>query len=204
MAKGKLFVLSGPSGTGKGTICREVLERNGNIRLSISMTTRKPRTGEEHGVHYFFSDTEAFKNLIAADGFIEYADVYGNFYGTPRAQVEEWLEAGDDVLLEIDVQGALQVKENFPESILLFVLPPSIAVLRERLEGRGTDAADVIDRRMANAAKEIGLLGSYDFMVVNDVLEDAVDQVEAIIRSEHCRLDEETADEVVGRYKEEE
>ncbi len=202
MARGKLFVLSGPSGTGKGSICRELINDNNDIRLSISMTTRQPRTGEEHGVHYFFAEREEFLELIEAGGFIEYADVYGNFYGTPKAQVEQWLEAGDDVLLEIDVQGALQVKKSFPQSILIFVLPPSIEVLRNRLVGRGTDAEDVIDRRMANAANEIGLLGSYDYMVVNDILEDAVAEVGSIIRSEHCKVDEETADDIIGRYKE--
>ena len=166
------------------------------------MTTREPRTGEEHGVHYFFAEVEEFRRLIEADGFIEYADVYGNYYGTPKAQVEQWLAQGDDVLLEIDVQGALQVKENFPQSILIFVLPPSIQVLRDRLVGRGTDAADVIERRMANAVHEIELLDRYDYMVVNDILEVAVTEVESVIRSEHCKVESETADEVIGRYKE--
>ncbi len=202
MARGKLFVLSGPSGTGKGSICRQLLGRNDSIRLSISMTTREPRTGEEHGVHYFFAEVEEFRRLIEADGFIEYADVYGNYYGTPKAQVEQWLAQGDDVLLEIDVQGALQVKENFPQSILIFVLPPSIQVLRDRLVGRGTDAADVIERRMANAVHEIELLDRYDYMVVNDILEVAVTEVESVIRSEHCKVESEIADEVIGRYKE--
>ena len=202
MKKGKLFVLSGPSGTGKGTICRELMEDNDSIRLSISMTTRAPRHGEEHGVHYFFTDKEAFERLIAVDGFIEFADVYGNFYGTPRRQVEDWLEAGDDVLLEIDVQGALQVKTNFPESVLIFILPPSIDILRERLVGRGTDAPDVIERRMANAVNEIELIGRYDYAVVNDVLDEAVRAVEAVMTAERCSVDDEMAAETVGRYKE--
>ena len=139
MSKGKLFVISGPSGTGKGTICKELLSRSDSMRLSISMTTRGPREGEVHGVHYFFAERDEFISLINEGGFIEYADVYGNFYGTPKKQVEAWLDDGDDVLLEIDVQGAIQVKKNYPDSVLIFVLPPSIKVLRERLEGRGTD-----------------------------------------------------------------
>ncbi|MDO4393393.1 MAG: guanylate kinase [Bacillota bacterium] len=203
MVKGKLFVLSGPSGTGKGTICREVLSRNNGIRLSISMTTRTPREGEIHGEHYFFAEREEFISLINEDGFIEYADVYGNFYGTPKKQVEEWLDRGQDVLLEIDVQGAIQVKKNYPDSILLFVLPPSIEVLRERLTGRGTDAADVIERRMASATSEIGLIGEYDYSIVNDVLAEAVESVEAIIKGEHMRLTRETSEAIVRRYKQE-
>ncbi len=202
MAKGKLFVLSGPSGTGKGTICKEVLDRNDDIKLSISMTTRNPREGEVDGVHYIFTDKEAFEKLIDMEGFIEYADVYGNFYGTPKKEVEDWLKNGDDVLLEIDVQGAIQVKENFPDSILLFILPPSIEILRNRLEGRGTDDQDVIERRMANATKEIQLVHKYDYSVVNDKLDEAVSAVESIIKGQRCKLDDETAKEIISRFKE--
>lgn len=203
MSKGKLFVISGPSGTGKGTICKELLSRSGSMRLSISMTTRGPREGEVHGVHYFFAERDEFISLIDEGGFIEYADVYGNFYGTPKKQVEEWLDDGEDVLLEIDVQGAIQVKKNYPDSVLIFILPPSIKVLRERLEGRGTDAADVIERRMAGAAGEISLIGEYDYGVVNDNLEEAVESVEAVIRGEHLKLNEEAAEEIADRYMQE-
>ena len=203
MSKGKLFVISGPSGTGKGTICKELLSRSGSMRISISMTTRGPREGEVHGVHYFFADRDEFISLINEGGFIEYADVYGNFYGTPKKQVEAWLDDGDDVLLEIDVQGAIQVKKNYPDSVLIFVLPPSIKVLRERLEGRGTDSAQVIEKRMDGALGEISLIGEYDYSVVNDNLEEAVEAVEAVIRVEHLKLTGESAEEIAGRYRQE-
>ncbi|MBQ0078759.1 MAG: guanylate kinase [Eubacterium sp.] len=200
MAKGKLFVISGPSGTGKGTIINEILKANDDIRLSISMTTRQPREGEQHGVQYFFATREEFEALIAEDGFIEYADVYGNYYGTPKKAVNDWMESGQDVLLEIDVQGAIQVKEKFPEAILLFILPPSLIVLRARLEGRRTDTQEVINKRMANAAKEIALVGHYDYAVVNNKLEVAVEEAVAIIKGQRCKLNEEIAAEIVGRY----
>lgn len=200
MAKGKLFVISGPSGTGKGTIISEILKANDDIKLSISMTTRQPREGEEHGVQYFFATREEFEALIAEDGFIEYADVYGNYYGTPKKAVNEWMEAGQDVLLEIDVQGAIQVKEKFPEAILMFILPPSLIVLRARLEGRRTDTQDVINKRMANAAKEIALVGHYDYAVVNNKLDVAVEEAVAVIKGQRCKLNEEIAAEIVGRY----
>ena len=203
MSKGKLFVISGPSGTGKGTICKELLSRSDSMRLSISMTTRGPREGEVHGVHYFFAERDEFISLINEGGFIEYADVYGNFYGTPKKQVEAWLDDGDDVLLEIDVQGAIQVKKNYPDSVLIFVLPPSIKVIRERLEGRGTDSAQVIEKRMDGALGEISLIGEYYYSVVNDNLEEAVEAVEAVIRVEHLKLTGESAEEIAGRYRQE-
>ena len=151
MNKGRLFVISGPSGTGKGTICKELI-KDDKIRLSVSMTTRNPREGEVHGVSYYFAIKEEFLQIIEAGGFLEYAEVFGNYYGTPKMEVLELLENGIDVLLEIDVQGALQIKEVYPEAVLVFILPPSMEELRARLTGRGTETQDVVERRLGEAA----------------------------------------------------
>ena len=187
--RGRLLVISGPSGTGKGTICGRVLEDLQDIVLSISMTTRQPRNGEAHGVNYYFASVEEFEKTIAADGFLEYARVYENYYGTPRARVMELLDEGIDVLLEIDVQGALQIKKACPQAVLIFIMPPSLEVLRQRIEGRATDSAEVIDRRMREAEAEIALAGEYNYQVVNDDLETAVKEVEDIIRKERTKED---------------
>lgn len=152
--EGILIVVSGFSGAGKGTIMKALLERYDNYALSISATTRNPRPGEEEGKAYFFKTTEEFEKMIAKDELIEYAKYVENYYGTPRAYVEEQLEAGKDVILEIEIQGALKVKEKFPETLLLFVTPPSAAELRRRLEGRGTETQDVIESRLSRAAQE--------------------------------------------------
>lgn len=202
MTKGKLFVISGPSGTGKGTICKYVLDQRTNIRLSVSMTTRDPRQGEVDKVHYHFTDHDAFRNLIEEDGFLEYASVFGNYYGTPRKQVMDWLEEGIDVILEIDVQGALQVKNSYPESILIFILPPSMEELRCRITGRATESEEAISRRLGAAMQEIEAVGKYDYSVVNDELQKAVDSVKAIISAEQCRLNEEDAEFIINKYKE--
>ena len=202
MTKGKLFVISGPSGTGKGTICKEILDADKNIRLSVSMTTRSPRQGEEHGVHYFFATHDEFRELIAGDGFMEYAEVFGNYYGTPKKQVKEWLDQGTSVILEIDVQGALQVKKNFPEGILIFILPPSMEELRNRIIGRGSETEESMARRLGAALEEINNIGQYDYRVVNDDLQEAVSQVQAVISAEQCRVSNEEADAIISRYKE--
>lgn len=184
MNKGRLFVISGPSGTGKGTICKELV-KDDKIRLSVSMTTRSPREGEVHGVSYFFAAKEEFEQKISAGGFLEYAEVFGNYYGTPKMEVLELLDEGIDVLLEIDVQGALQIKDVYPEAVLVFILPPSMEELRSRLSGRGTETQDVIERRLGKAAHEISFAAQYDYAVINDQLDEAVNDVKTVIRAAH-------------------
>lgn len=179
--KGILIVLSGFSGAGKGTLVKQLLKTHDNYALSISMTTRQPREGERDGVEYFFTDPEHFEEKIAANGFIEYASYCGNYYGTPKAYVEEQLEAGKDVILEIEIQGALKVKERFPESLLLFVTPPSAAELERRLVGRGTEAPEVIRKRLARASEESEGIEAYDYIVVNDDLDVCVEEIHSIV-----------------------
>lgn len=183
MNKGILIVLSGFSGAGKGTLVKKLLQTYDNYALSISMTTRQPRTGERDGVEYFFSDKENFEKKIAEDGFIEYAAYCGNYYGTPKAYVEEQLAAGKDVILEIEIQGALKVKEQFPESLLLFVTPPSAAELERRLVGRGTEELDVIQKRLARASEESEGIEAYDYIVVNDNLDVCVEELHSIVNA---------------------
>ena len=185
--RGILIVVSGFSGAGKGTVMKEIMGRYGNYALSISATTRKPRPGEEEGREYFFKTVEEFEKMIAKDQLIEYARYVDNYYGTPRAYVEEQLEAGMDLILEIEIQGALKVKEKFPETLLLFVTPPTAKELRSRLKGRGTETEDVIDFRMNRAKEEAEGMNRYDYLIVNDVLEECVEQVHRIIQGEHRR-----------------
>ena len=185
--EGILIVVSGFSGAGKGTIMKALLERYDNYALSISATTRNPRPGEEEGKAYFFKTTEEFEKMIAKDDLIEYAMYVGNYYGTPKAYVEEQLRAGKDVILEIEIQGALKVKEKFPNTLLLFVTPPSAEELRKRLEGRGTETQEVIDGRMKRAIEEAEYMDQYDYLVVNDELDVCVEEKHHLIQGEHER-----------------
>lgn len=180
--------MSGFSGSGKGTIMKELMTKYADrYALSISATTRKPRPNETDGVEYFFRTKEEFEQMIAEDALIEYAQFVDNYYGTPRAYVEEQLNAGKDVILEIEIQGALQIKKKFPDALLLFVTPPGAEELRNRLVGRGTESMDVIASRLARAVEESEGMDAYDYLVVNDVLEECVEEVNRIIQCEHCR-----------------
>lgn len=199
---GELFIISGPSGAGKGTICKHLLENANNMVLSVSATTRTPREGEVHGESYFFIDKETFITRIEEGGFLEYAEVFDNYYGTPKENVVEKLAQGMDVVLEIDIQGAKKVKETYPEGIFIFILPPSLKELRRRLIGRGTDTMEVIEKRLAKSMDEIREIYSYDYFVVNDDLDIAVAEVEAIVTAEHDRVIDHGA-ELVKMFEEE-
>jgi guanylate kinase len=203
MKKGRLFIISGPSGAGKGTICERVRART-DSEISVSVTTRSPRPDEKAGVSYHFISREDFDEMIENNGLLEYADVFGNKYGTPKQPVIDALYAGRDVLLEIDVQGAMQVKANFPEGIFIFVLPPSPAVLRERIIARGTEGAEGIERRLSEARREVEYLPEYDYVIINDKLGDAVDRTLAVIRAEGLRLTPSLAKELMEQYRKEE
>ena len=186
-SKGLLIILSGPSGAGKDTVLKELLAHNDKVRVSISATTRQPRQGEENGRDYHFISREQFETLIQRDGVLEYAEYCGNFYGTPRAQVEAWLDEGLDVVLEIEVQGAKKVMAKCPEAVSVFILPPSFAVLEKRLRRRATDSEEAVQKRLAAARGEILQAADYDYMVVNDALEDCVSDLEAGLQGEKCR-----------------
>ncbi|MFN4213292.1 MULTISPECIES: guanylate kinase [Exiguobacterium] len=186
--RGLLIVLSGPSGVGKGTVCRVLREEeDNNLQYSVSATTRKPREGEVEGVHYFFKTREQFEDMIEHDQLLEHAEFVGNYYGTPVEWVRETLEGGKDVILEIEVQGAFQVKERFPEAVFLFLAPPSLQELRNRLVGRGTESEEVIKQRLLVAREEIELMDAYDYVVTNDEVEKAIDRIKAIVTAEHCK-----------------
>ena len=201
---GKLFILSGPSGAGKGTICKELLAQTSrdDVQLSVSMTTRNPRNGETEGVSYYFVSKEEFLRKIEAGGLLEHAEVYGNYYGTPKQPVIEKLAAGIDVILEIDMQGALKVKENYPNGVFIFILPPSMSELRKRLTGRGTETAEAIEMRLGETLKELSYIDKYDYCVVNGKLDEAVNRVKSILIAEHSRVTF-TAEELISKYKEE-
>lgn len=186
--RGLLIVLSGPSGVGKGTVCRVLREeKDNNLQYSVSATTRKPREGEVEGVHYFFKTREQFEHMIEHKQLLEHAEFVGNYYGTPVEWVRETLESGKDVILEIEVQGAFQVKERFPEAVFLFLAPPSLQELRNRLVGRGTESEEVIKQRLLVAREEIELMDAYDYVVTNDEVDKAIDRIKAIVTAEHCK-----------------
>ena len=189
-SKGLLIVMSGPSGAGKGTICKKLLEDDKKTKLSISMTSRDPRGSEVDGVDYYFVTKEEFEERINNDEFLEYATVHNNqYYGTPKGQIENDLNKGINVILEIDIQGALKIKEKVKEALFIFIMPPSMEVLKERLINRKTETKDKILERFKTAYKEINEFKKYNYVVVNDKLDDAVDKVKSIIKAEKCRVD---------------
>ncbi|MCL6611263.1 MAG: guanylate kinase [Peptococcaceae bacterium] len=187
--QGLLVLISGPSGSGKGTVCGLLIKNcpDLNLRLSVSATTRPPRPGEVNGRDYFFMSRREFEKLAAEGGFLEWAPIYGNLYGTPAGPVREALGRGENVILEIDVQGGLQVKELFPDAVLIFLIPPSREALRRRLSGRGTDSPDEIEKRMLWVDTELGYMSRYDYILVNDRLEETVSRVRCILEAERSR-----------------
>jgi guanylate kinase len=187
--KGIIVVVSGFSGAGKGTLMKALLSKYDNYALSISATTRNPRPGETHGKEYFFVTKEEFEKLIAEDGLVEYANYVGNYYGTPKAFVEEKLDQGKDVILEIEIQGALQIKKKFPKALLLFVTPPSVDELKKRLIGRGTETEDVIHGRLLRAKEEGQGIDEYDNIIINDDLDTCVTTMHEIIQAAHYTPD---------------
>ncbi|WP_027634162.1 guanylate kinase [Clostridium hydrogeniformans] len=186
--KGVLIVISGPSGAGKGTICKELLNRH-NFYLSISATTRSPRIGEVEGVNYYFKTREEFLEKIEEGDFLEYAEVYGNLYGTPKSKVQSMIDEGKDVILEIDIQGALKVKENVSEGVFIFILPPSMEELKQRIIKRGSETEESLMTRFKSAYQEINYISKYNYAVVNDTVEEAVKKIESILVAENCRVD---------------
>ena len=188
MSKGALIVVSAPSGTGKSTILHKLMESRDNLRFSVSATTRSPRTGEEHGKDYFFVSEEEFLRMIDEGAFLEHAQFVGNRYGTPRAAVEERLDQGYDVYLDIDVQGAMQVRAQRPETLLIFIMPPSLEELERRLVGRGTDSMEVIRGRIAEAERECALRDRFDYVVVNDDADRAAAEISGIIDGYKARM----------------
>lgn len=185
--QGVLLVLSGPSGAGKGTICEQLRNNRKNLAYSVSATTRAPRKGEVDGRDYFFVTIEKFKEMIANNELLEYAEIYGNYYGTPRSYVMSILDEGRDVVLEIDPQGALQVKESFPDAVFVFVVPPSLDELSKRIYKRGTDSEEVIKRRLSAATSELAYASKYDYIIVNDEVEKATNKVSNILDAERNR-----------------
>ena len=200
--KGLLLVVSGPSGAGKGTICKALLNKNDQIKLSVSATTRKPRNGEVDGVNYFFIEKDKFTTMIENGEFLEYAQIYDNFYGTPKAAIMECLEKGQDVILEIEMQGARQIKDVCPDGVFIFVLPPSLEELKNRIVGRGTETAEEIEKRFSCAFDEINRIVDYDYFIVNDDVEKSVKQVESIILSEKNKVIR-YKDSIITKFKEE-
>ena len=187
--EGLLVVISGPSGVGKGTVCKALREMMPELTYSISATTRSPREGEVDGVNYFFKSVQEFEKMIEEDELIEWAQYVGNYYGTPRRVVEETLAKGQDVVLEIEVQGAMQVKEKYPQGIFIFLVPPSFEELRQRIIHRGTESESVLNLRLEAASDELKQIDQYDYVVINDEVDKACERIRAIVMAEHCRTD---------------
>ena len=200
--QGQLWIVAAPSGGGKTSLIAEAVRVLDDVVESVSHTTRPARPGEIEGVHYFFVPPERFQAMIDADGFLEYAQVYGNFYGTPKAKVLQKLSEGVDVILEIDIQGAMKVKKAYEEGIFIFILPPSMSVLRKRLTGRGTDSLETIDMRLSHTLEELSYIEEYDYVVVNGELQEAVDRVKAIVTAKHSRVTESIKQILLDSYKE--
>ncbi|WP_295740502.1 guanylate kinase [uncultured Oscillibacter sp.] len=187
MKRGKTFIVSGPSGVGKSTVLKSLLDRRENVYFSVSATTREIRPGEEDGVHYHFLEVDTFRQWIAREEFLEYAEYVGNFYGTPKRYVDEAMDRGEDVILDIEIQGAIQVKSKRPETVSIFIAPPSWAELERRLTERGTDSPDKVQKRLLRAKVEFQTAHTYDYFVINDNVENAVRELEAIMTAEHCK-----------------
>ena len=186
--RGILIIVSGFSGAGKGTVMKRLMSDYDNYALSISATTRNPRNGEEDGREYFFKTVEEFENMIEQDKLIEYANYVGNYYGTPKEYVESMLSDGKDVILEIEMQGAMKVKEKMPDTLLVFVTPPSAEILKNRLVGRGTEDMDTINARLSRAYEEADYMEKYDYLLINDDLDQCVKELHGIIQSEHSKV----------------
>lgn len=189
MDKGLLIVISGPSGAGKGTLCQGLLMKNPELNISVSMTTRPPRVGEVDGENYFFTHKARFEEMIKNNDFLEYALVYDNYYGTPKKYVEDMLNEGKNVILEIDIQGALKVKESYKEGVFIFILPPSMEELKNRIKKRGSETEESLIKRFKAAYKELNYVSKYNYVVINDTVEKGIEKLQSIIIAEKCRVD---------------
>lgn len=197
--KGMLIVISGPSGAGKGTICKELMKKY-NYNISISATTRSPREGEVDGVNYYFLDKKSFEDKLSRNEFLEYAEVYGNYYGTPKQSVEDELNKGNKIILEIDIQGTLQVQKVYKNAIYIFLLPPSISELKNRILKRGSETESSFNLRFSSVNEELKYMNSYDYVVINDDLDSAVDKVHSIINTEMSRISRMNLDKFFEHY----